>query len=682
MSVPENPANSEHHQTREGLEKWIDELRVRIQRANELYYLHDAPEISDAEYDALLHELRKLETEYPELITSDSPTQRVGSELRSTNFAPLRHRTPMMSLGNAFSREDLEAFEERINRQLGLTGVSHDYTCELKVDGLSINLIYQKGQLRTAATRGDGETGEDVTANVLTIAEIPKVLNEAIDLEVRGEIYLSRAEFERINAELELEGEKTFKNPRNAAAGSLRQKDPTITKSRSLKAVFYGLGGTHHLRSQAELLEFLAQLGLPVNPNFEVVHGVAGVLDYVEGWSAKRSVLEFDADGVVAKLNDMRLHEELGYTSREPRWAIAYKFPVEEVATTLVGIALNIGRTGKLTPLALLEPRLIEGSVVSRATLHNAEFIKALDLRVGDRVIVRKAGGVIPEIVRVLEEERTKLDTWPVPTQCPECGHELVPEGANLFCVNPTCPAQVFERVKHFVSRNAMDIAGLGEKIIEQLLERGLIRDAADLYSLEIEQLAELDRLAERSAQKIHAQITDSKNRELARLIFALGIPHVGERAAGALERAFADLGEIRRASATEFAQIDGIGPGIAHSLAGALADPAIHDLLDRLEQHGVNTRSRTVRQGNALAGLNFVLTGTLSRPRNEVSDELESLGARVTSSVTKQTSYLIAGSDAGSKLNRARELGVKILDEIELAAIISERSKPDTSAP
>ncbi len=654
------------------------ELRSVIDNANQQYYELDNPDLSDAEYDALVRELRGLETQFPELTSSQSPTQRVGSLMQNTPFAPVKHPTPMMSLDNAFGLAELENFEERLNNVMGVKGVSRRYTCELKIDGLSINLMYKKGKLTCAATRGDGETGEDVTANIRTITVIPTELTEPIDLEVRGEVYLSRAEFARINAELEQSGLPAFKNPRNAAAGSLRQKDSSITATRNLRAYFYGAGDHRDLGAgtQSGLLERFKQLGLPVSTQFEIVDGIQGAEDYHQRMTQARATLEFDADGSVIKIEDLRLQEELGFTARAPRWAIAYKFPAEESVTTLRDITVQVGRTGKITPVAELEPVLLEGSTVSRATLHNEDFVRGLDLHLGDRVVLRKAGGVIPEIVRVVLEARPSTAVpWAFPQECPVCKTPLVKEGAHHFCPNPDCAAKQFEAIRHFVSRDAMDIQGLGDERIQQLINAGLLHDVADLYRLEMSKITALERMGEKTAQNLLAQIESSKTRELARLIYALGIPHVGEKAATALERAFPDLEAVRNASEQQLSQISGMGAIIAASLRAALENPRLQDLLERLKAAGVNTKSNAEPIGTALAGLTFVITGTLSKSRDEIQARLEQAGARVTGSVTKKTSYLIAGESAGSKLDKANELKVSVLDEAQLETLLIEKN-------
>jgi DNA ligase (NAD+) len=655
----------------------ITELRDRIRTANDQYYQTDNPDLTDAEYDSFMNELRSLEAKHPDLITPDSPTQRVGARAVTSSFAPVKHPNAMTSLDNAFDLNDLRSFEEKINNVMGVKDVTRAYVCELKIDGLSINILYKKGKLQWAATRGDGETGEDVTANILTIPSIPTQLAEPFDLEVRGEVYLSREEFALINARLEEEGGTPFKNPRNAAAGTLRQKDASKTAARNLKAYFYGLGSVRGLpiTSQVELLEFFARMGLPISHDYALVEGPDGVEAYHQAQIANRANLEFDADGSVAKVNELRLQEEIGFTSRAPRWAIAYKFPVEEVATNLNSITVQVGRTGKITPVAELEPRLLEGSTVARATLHNQDFIQGLDLRVTDKVVIRKAGGVIPEVVKVLLEHRhADSQAWTFPTECPECGTPLIREGAHHFCTNPSCKAQAFGRLEYFVSRDAMDIAGFGGERLAQAIQAGLLRDPADLYALTLEQLAALDRMGEKSAKKLIDQIRDSKTQDLSRVIAALGIPMIGEKVSVTLEKNFPDMDAILAGSEEQFAAISGFGPTIAASLARAFKDERILDLIHRLQAAGVNMDSNVQAVGTQLAGLTFVITGSLSRPRDEISKQLEGMGARVTGSVTKKTSYLIAGSEAGSKLEKAQELKVPVLDEAGLTEFLAEK--------
>jgi DNA ligase (NAD+) len=655
----------------------LNDLRSRIREANYKYHVEDAPVISDEEYDALMAQLKAIEADHPELITPDSPTQLVGGAPQAS-FNTIRHPTQMMSLDNAFNRADIERFEASIRRALAYQG-DLEYLAELKIDGLSINLFYENGTLLWGATRGNGQEGEDVTFNLLGIAGIPKTIKNApTTLEVRGEVYLSKAEFERINAEREELGEPLFRNPRNAAAGTLRQLDAKIVAKRKLQAYFYGVGSWRSVsaRTQSGLLEWLEAHGFRVNPLREVVKNADEVETLMERWRKERPRLEYDADGAVLKVNSLPLHEELGSTSRAPRWAIAYKFPAEEVATTLKGITWQVGRTGKLTPVAELEPRIIEGTEVSRATLHNPGYIGDLDLRIGDRVLVHKSGGIIPEILRVLLDERQEgLVPYEIPTHCPECNSELVMDGANLRCVNPACPAQQLERIIYYGSRTAMDIEGLAVKTVEQLVEAGLVKGIPDLYDLTQEQLLELEGFAKVSAQKLVDAIQDSKNRSLARLLVALGLPHVGRRTATILERAFPSLDKLQSARAEDLEAIHDIGETTAIAIYEALHNPFMEQLIDELQARGIDPKAEQIVLGDALKGKTFVLTGTLSESRELVKARLESLGAKVGSSVSKKTDYVIAGESAGSKLQKAEELGVKVLSEEGLTQLLQDLS-------
>ncbi|MCP2013355.1 DNA ligase (NAD+) [Deinococcus sp. HSC-46F16] len=663
--------------TREGYEA----LRSEVERHARAYYELDNPEIPDDVYDRMVRELRELEEAHPEWVGEGTPTQAVGGA-PSTAFQPVNHPTPMTSLDNVFDDDELREWQEKLARALGLPPEydGFTYTGELKIDGLSVNLYYVDGVLQWAATRGNGTTGELVTEQVLTVPGIPRELPGLTgELEVRGEVYLSRADFAAYNARAEELGLPLLKNPRNGAAGALRQKDPEVTRSRNLKAIFYSLGkhGGVPVRTQAELLAWLAAQGFPTSRYSETVTGIGAAADYHRRMTEGRSGFEFDADGTVLKLDPLAMQEEAGFTSRAPRWAIAYKFPVEEVETVLEAIVINVGRTGKLAPLAHLSPRLIEGSTVSRATLHNEDYIADMDLRIGDTVVVRKSGGVIPQILRVVVDKRPEgAQPYVFPTHCPECGHEAVrAEGdANTYCPNPACPAQQYERLRHFVSRGAMDVRGLGEKLIEQLLAVGLVRDAADFYGLTAEQLAALERSGEKKAANVLAQLEASKTRPLWRLIHALGIPHVGERGAQALARAFGTLDALLSATPEQIEAVPGMGGVLAGSVTAALADETMRDLLRRLREAGVAPVEEAAPRGDALAGLTFVLTGSLSRPREAIKAELEAAGARVSGSVTGKTSYLVAGEEAGSKLARAQELGVTVLDEAGLAALLAER--------
>ena len=659
-------------------------LRAEVAAHNRAYYEQDAPSIPDDTYDALARELRDLEAAHPDWAAqagADSPAQTVGGAPAAA-FQPVNHPTSMTSLDNAFDDAELRDWQEKLARALGLPA-EHDeftFTGELKIDGLSVNLYYLDGELQWAATRGNGVTGEIVTAQVLTVPGIPTTLPGLRgELEVRGEVYMSRADFAAFNAQAEELGTPLLKNPRNGAAGALRQKDPEVTRSRNLKAILYALGKRDGVpaRTQGEVLAWLREQGFPTSEHSEELQGLAAAADYHARMTAARSAFEFDADGTVLKLNDLRAQEEAGFTSRAPRWAIAYKFPVEEVETTLEAITVNVGRTGKLAPLAHLAPRLIEGSTVSRATLHNEDFIRDLDLRIGDTVVVRKSGGVIPQIMRVLTDRRPDgAPPFEFPTHCPECGHEVTrAEGdANTYCPNPACPSQAFERIRYFVSRGAMDVRGIGEKLVAQLIETGLVRDAADLYALSAEQLGSLDRSGEKKAQNILSQLDASRGRPLWRLVNALGMNHVGERNAQALARAFGTLDALLAATPEQIENVPGMGGVIAQSVTASLADPSMRDLIARLRDHGVNPQEEQVTRGEQLQGLNFVITGTLGRPRDAIKAQLEQAGGRVTGSVTKKTSFLIAGEEAGSKLARAQELGVTVLDEAALDELLAAR--------
>ncbi|TFU15645.1 NAD-dependent DNA ligase LigA [Thermus tengchongensis] len=667
--------------TLEEARKRINELRDLIRYHNYRYYVLDAPEISDAEYDRLLRELKELEERFPELKSPDSPTEQVGAQplgyLEAT-FRPIRHPTRMYSLDNAFTLEEVRAFEERIERALGRKG-PFAYVVEHKVDGLSVNLYYEEGVLVWGATRGDGETGEEVTQNLLTIPTIPRRLKGVPErLEVRGEVYMPIEAFLRLNEELEEKGEKIFKNPRNAAAGSLRQKDPRIAAKRGLRATFYALGlglEEANLRNQHELLLWLKEKGFPVEHGFTRAVGVEGVEVVYREWLKERRNLPFEADGVVVKLDDLSLWRELGYTARAPRFAIAYKFPAEEKETRLLEVVFQVGRTGRVTPVGILEPVFIEGSEVSRVTLHNESYIEELDVRIGDWVLVHKAGGVIPEVLRVLKERRTgeeKPILWP--ENCPECGHRLVKEGKVHRCPNPLCPAKRFEAIRHYASRKAMDIGGLGEKLIEKLLEKGLVKDVADLYRLKEEDLVGLERMGKKSAGNLLRQIEESKSRGLERLLYALGLPGVGEVLARNLAARFGTMERLLQASLEELLEVEEVGELTAKGILETLRDPAFRDLVHRLKEAGVEMEAKE-RGEEVLKGLTFVITGELSRPREEVKALLRRLGAKVTDSVSRKTGYLVVGEAPGSKLEKAKALGVPTLTEEELYRLIEERT-------
>ena len=656
----------------------ILELREQIRYHNYRYYVLDKPEISDAEYDRLLHELKELEEAHPELITPDSPTQTVGSSILETPFTPVPHPTRMYSLGNAFSKAEIAEFEASINRFLGREE-PREYVLEYKIDGLSVNLIYEDGVFRRGLTRGDGQVGEDVTPNLLAVPDIPRRLPQPLDLEVRGEVYLPIQTFLELNAQLEEEGEPPFKNPRNAAAGSLRQKDPRISASRGLRGLFYGLGKPEGLgtRTQQELLQKLGQLGFSVESHYRVVQGVEGIEQGYQAMLAERRKLPFEADGVTVKLNNLALWGELGYTAKTPRFAIAYKFPAEEKTTRVLRVIFQVGRTGRVTPVAELEPVFLDGSTVSRVTLHNESYVQELGLRIGDTVLVHKSGGVIPEVLRVITEAPRGQAPVEWPRHCPECAATLELSGKIHLCPNPLCPAKAFESIRHFVSRRAMDIQGLGEKLIEQLLQAGLVKDAADLYNLKKEDILRLERKAEKSAQNLIEQIEASKSRGLERLLFALGIPQVGEATARALAKRFGHLDNILKATVEELDAVPDIAETTAQAIHQALARPEMRRFIERLRAAGVVFEARDKQQSRALEGLTFVLTGELSLPREEVARRLEAHGAKIAGSVSKKTSYVVAGPGAGSKLAKAKELGIPILDEAGLKTLLEEKVGP-----
>ncbi|MFZ4515849.1 MAG: NAD-dependent DNA ligase LigA [Acidimicrobiia bacterium] len=658
----------------------ITALREQIRFHDELYYGQDEPEISDAEYDQLMIALRELEAAHPDLVAADSPTQRPGAATQST-FAPVEHLVPMFSLDNAFSNEDLEAWEERVAK--GVTGPVHT-VCEPKMDGLAISLLYEDGRLVRGATRGDGVVGEDVTANVRTIASVPAQLRGLRIprlLEVRGEVYMPIAAFEALNQRQAAAGDKLFANPRNAAAGSLRQKDASVTATRDLALFAYQLGavdGGPQCVTHRESLDWLAELGLPVNPRIAVCATMQQVEDYCEAMQVARHALGYDIDGVVIKLDDLAQREALGVTSRAPRWAIAYKFPPEEKHTRLLDIEVHVGRTGRVTPFARLEPVFVGGSTVEFATLHNEDEVARRDVRPGDTVIVRKAGDVIPEVVGPVLAKRPKdARPWAFPTVCPSCGEPLLrPEGESVHrCINFDCPEKVVQRIVFFAGRSALDIEGLGEERVRQFVAAGLLQHAGDIYALTVERLVPLERMGEQSAQQLAANIARSKTRPLAKVLNGLGIRHVGPAAATALTRAFGSLDAIAAASTDALAAVDGVGVVIAESICNYFADARNAPVLDALRSAGVTleeAHAAVVATSDALAGQTFVLTGTLDAyTRDEARAAIEARGGSVTSSVSKKTSYVIAGASPGSKLAKAASLGVPVLDEAAFVALL-----------
>ncbi|MDQ6856206.1 MAG: NAD-dependent DNA ligase LigA [Candidatus Dormibacteraeota bacterium] len=644
------------------------ELRKELDRNSHLYHALDDPQITDAEYDQLFRELVDLESRYPGLLTPDSPTQRVGGAPLDS-FTKVRHRSQMLSLGNAFSAAEVEAFFARAERGAGHVDA---YVCELKIDGLAISLTYRDGALVRAATRGNGVEGEDVTTNVRTIRSVPMRLRDtaglAAEVEVRGEVYLPKARFAAFNAQLEEAGKPTYANPRNAAAGAVRQLDPTVTSRRGLSTFMYQLEPPQGATSQADVLDLLERVGFRVNPHRHVAGSVDEVLAFIEHWSEKRHDLDYQTDGVVIKVSSLAQQDELGKVSRSPRWAVAYKFPPEEVETEVLDIAVQVGRTGAVTPVAHLQPVFVAGSTVRRCTLHNEDEVARKDVRIGDTVLLHKAGDVIPEIVRPLLERRPKgARPWVMPNNCPACGSELVREPDEVVrrCVNPLCPAQRRERLRHFTSRASMNIEGLGEAIIDQLVDAGFVADAADLFGVTVEQLLTLEGFAPRSAQKLHDAIAARRTVPLPRLVNALGVPHVGEHTAALLAAHFGSMEALGSASVAELTAVEGVGPVVAASVANWFAAGEGQDLVRRLGGAGVTTEPIRVAVGGPWRGQSWVLTGameTLTRP--EAEERIRALGGSPSSSVSKRTHTVVAGASPGTKLARAQELGVRVLDE------------------
>lgn len=659
----------------------VHALRQEIEKHNYRYYVLDAPTITDTQYDQLMVELQNLEKEYPSLITPDSPTQRVGGKPRE-GFSTVRHAVPMLSLGNAFSEEDLRDFDRRIKGALG--GEPYEYVVELKIDGLAVSLTYSRGVFERGATRGDGETGEDITGNLKTIRSIPLRLHEDVDLlEVRGEVYMPKDSFIELNRRRDERGEPPFANPRNAAAGSLRQLDPAITARRNLTIFVYAIGVLEYPGGQvpnlhSDSLKFLERFGLRVNTHYQICKDIDEAISFCRIWHNKKTELPYAIDGMVIKVNSLSQQESLSATMKSPRWAIAFKFPPEQAETKVSDITVNVGRTGVITPTAILDPVLLAGSTISRATLHNEDIIKEKDIRIGDRVIIHKAGDVIPEVVKVLKDKRTGSEkAFTMPRICPACEAQVVRQSneAAHRCTGAACPAQLLEGLTHFASRGAMDIAGLGPAIIRQLVESGLVNNVSDLYKLNIEQLVNLDRFAEKSAQNLVAAIEESKRNPLYRLIFALGIRHVGERAARILAERFGDISDIMHARYEELVAIPEIGPKIAESVIYFMQQQQNRDLIQRLIDLGVNVTVGSevqVAKNTALSGKTFVLTGTLETlKRDEAKELIEKNGGKVSSSVSKKTDYVVAGENPGSKYDKAVKIGVEILDERGLLKLI-----------
>jgi len=668
--------------------KQVEKLREELRRHEYLYYVQDEPEISDIKFDKMMAELKQLETEHPELVTPDSPTQRVGGAPRK-GFETRRHSPPMMSLDNTYSTEDLEDFDRRVRELAGRERV--DYVAENKFDGLSMSLVYEDGVLARGVTRGDGTTGEDVTTNVRTIRSIPlrvdaaelKKLRLPLNFEVRGEIVMPLRAFEALNEKQDAEGGKRFANPRNAAAGAVRMLDPEITRSRRLE--FYGYfllaNGRMPMRLHSEALEALQQLHFRVSPDWRICHSLADVRKFIDLLEVKRDKLPYEIDGVVIKVNEIAMQQELGFTAKAPRWAVAYKYPARQETTVVKDVIFSVGRTGVLTPTAMLEPVQVGGVTVSRSTLHNMDEIARLGVQIGDTVLIERAGEVIPHVLKVVKEGKDRREII-VPERCPECHTRIHkdPEEVAYRCVNASCPAKRKESLIHYAGRHAMNIDGLGDKIVDQLVDKGMVKDFADLYGLKLEEVAGLERMAEKSAQNLLDEIAASKKNSLARLIYALGMRFVGERTAQLLAEHFASLPKLAQASVEELEEVGEVGPKVAQSIADFFSEPPNRKLVERLKEEGVNmTEKRVAPLDTRLSGKTFVFTGALARrSREEAGAQVASHGGKITSSVSKQTDFVVVGADPGSKFDKARSLGVTILNEDEFDDLLAGRRKPE----
>ncbi len=654
----------------EDLKSRVKELHQLLHRYNHEYHVLDNPTVPDSEYDQLLHELISIEEKHPELKTDDSPTVRVGGPPLS-QFEKINHDTPMLSLGNAFNEEDLRRFDQRVREKVN----NVRYTCELKIDGLAVSLKYLNGRFVQGLTRGDGTTGENITENLKTIHAIPLTIKEPLSIEVRGEAYMPRKSFVSLNEQKEQNGEQLFANPRNAAAGSLRQLDSKLTAKRKLDIFLYSVNDLTEIEadSQSEALNNLDELGFKTNKERETFDDIEGVLSFISKWTEQRNNLSYDIDGIVIKVDDLSQQEELGFTQKSPRWAIAYKFPAEEVLTTLTDIELSIGRTGVVTPTAILEPVKVAGTTVSRASLHNEDLIHEKDIRIGDKVVIKKAGDIIPEVVKSIAEERSEdSEVYHMPTHCPSCEHELVRiEGeVALRCINPKCSAQLVEGMIHFVSRQAMNIDGLGDKIIEQLYQNDKIKDVADLYYLTKDDLLPLERMGEKKVHKLLTAIEASKEKSLEHLLFGLGIRHLGTKASRVIAEKYETIDRLFEVTIEDLTEIPDVGHKMAQSLVTYMKNDDIKVLIDKLKQKNVNMTYTGIKQSEIeghpdFTGKTFVLTGKMTEmTRPEATKVIQSLGAKVTGSVTKNTDVVIAGEDAGSKLEKAEKLNIEVWSE------------------
>ena len=652
------------------MNKRMNELVALLNRYAAEYYTSDNPSVSDSEYDRLYRELVELETAYPDQVLADSPTHRVGGKVLD-GFEKYSHQYPLYSLQDAFSREELEAFDARVRKE-----VAHPtYICELKIDGLSISLTYEKGILVAGATRGDGSIGENITENLKRVKDIPLILPEELDITVRGECYMPRASFDQVNQARQENGEPEFANPRNAAAGTLRQLDTAVVAKRNLATFLYQEASPSTRDSQEKVLKHLEQLGFVVNPKRILAENIDEIWDFIQEIGQERENLSYDIDGVVIKVNDLASQEELGFTVKAPKWAVAYKFPAEEKEAQLLSVDWTVGRTGVVTPTANLTPVQLAGTTVSRATLHNVDYIAEKDIRKDDTVIVYKAGDIIPAVLRVVDSKRISEEKLDIPTNCPSCDSQLLhfEDEVALRCINPRCPAQIMEGLIHFASRDAMNITGLGPSIVEKLFAANLVKDVADIYRLKEEDFLLLEGVKEKSAAKLYQAIQASKENSAEKLLFGLGIRHVGSKASQLLLQHFHSIENLAQADPEEVASIESLGGVIAKSLQTYFATEGSKILLDELKEAGVNLdyKGQTVVANAALSGLTVVLTGKLERlKRSEAKSKLESLGAKVTGSVSKKTDLVVAGADAGSKLQKAQELGIEVRDEAWLESL------------
>ncbi|HFI0672296.1 TPA: NAD-dependent DNA ligase LigA [Streptococcus suis] len=648
----------------------ISELVGLLNQYAKEYYQLDKPSVSDAEYDKLYRELVELETAHPELVLPDSPTHRVGGKILD-GFEKYSHVYPLFSLQDAFSREELDAFDQRVRKEFPQA----TYICELKIDGLSISLTYEAGNLVVGATRGDGSVGENITENLKRVADIPLTLPKIVDMTVRGECYMPKASFDRVNQQRQEAGEAEFANPRNAAAGTLRQLDTGVVAQRGLATFLYQEASPSEATSQLQVLEKLDSLGFVTNHDYQLADSMDEVWAFIEKMAERRDDLPYEIDGIVIKVNDLAIQEELGFTVKAPRWAVAYKFPAEEKEAQILSVDWTVGRTGVVTPTANLSPVQLAGTTVSRATLHNVDYIAEKDIRIGDTVIVYKAGDIIPAVLKVVDKYRTDQEVMPVPSQCPSCQSDLqhYEDEVALRCINPICPSQLMSKLEHFASRDAMNIAGLGSSIVEKLFLAGLVKDVADIYKLTVDDLLTLDGFKEKSADKLYQAIQASKSNSAERLLFGLGIRHVGSKASKILLENFGDLEALAQAGQEDIASLEGLGQVIAKSLTSFFASSGAQQLLAELKENAVNLSylGQVADENAALSGLTVVLTGKLERmKRGEAKAKLEALGANVAGSVSKKTNLVVAGADAGSKLAKAQELGIEIKDEAWLESL------------